>query len=116
MELDCVEIFQAEVWKIIPCRIFKIAWSQFGNLKPKWRGKLEVENVALSYWIWKIRSEKKYYARILNSESVMEFVAENGKLKKCCGISKSCRTTNSRFSQLRILFKIHVCVSQEILS
>ena len=59
MELDCVEIFQAEVWKIIPCRILKIAWSQFGNLKPKWRGKLKVENVALSYWILK-NSNRKY--------------------------------------------------------
>ena len=51
MELDCVEIFQAEVWKIIIIEMLKIAWSQFGNLKPKWREKLEVENVALSYWI-----------------------------------------------------------------
>ena len=32
MELDYVEIFQAEVWKIITIEMLKIARSQFGNL------------------------------------------------------------------------------------
>ena len=61
MEIDYVEIFQAEVWKIIPVRILKIAWSQFGNLN--WENridakKFEVSNVALSYWILKNYSKK----------------------------------------------------------
>ena len=87
MELDCVEIFQAEVWKIILIGIFKIARSQFGTLnleKPKWCGKLEVENVALSYWILKNcnrKSKEKCCNRILNSESKMESCCRKWKTK-----------------------------------
>ena len=61
MELDCVEIFQAEVWKIILIRIFKIARSQFGNLK--WKTEIDAENLKwkILHWIvefWKIITEK----------------------------------------------------------